>query len=121
MIQLFVYGTLKRGGALNNVYLSESIFIKKATIKGVMYTNGMYPILFLGSEDIIKGEIWNVPTAEYEIVRVMEHRAGYRVTAIITIEGSKVSVFHQSVKCKPFYKHHNSITDFDIKTIGVFE
>jgi len=61
-MNLFVYGTLKKGGKYH-CYLEEATMVAEyASAKGVLYDTGLgYPAMALSESDSIAGELYDIP------------------------------------------------------------
>ena len=63
-VNLFVYGTLKRGGALHrNIFAADAKFIGEEKLKGFKMVNyGWFPAAFQthNEDDVIHGEVYEV-------------------------------------------------------------
>lgn len=55
---VFVYGTLKRGGAREKCWPRKPLRIEPATVRGALYDLGKYPGLVAG-DDLVTGELWH--------------------------------------------------------------
>jgi gamma-glutamylcyclotransferase (GGCT)/AIG2-like uncharacterized protein YtfP len=58
---LFVYGTLRSGGAAAGI-LAGSRLVGTATIEGTLYDLGEFPALMLYGGTPVEGEVWQCPT-----------------------------------------------------------
>ena len=93
-IKIFVYGTLKKGYALNNE-LRDSKFIGNGIIKGYkMYSNGYFPMITKGDKsNAVTGEIYEV--SDEETLRVLDMIEGAYIRtkekALLT-NGQKIDV-----------------------------
>jgi gamma-glutamylcyclotransferase (GGCT)/AIG2-like uncharacterized protein YtfP len=85
---LFAYGTLRRGGAAEDV-LHGCEWLGEATVAGVLYDiDGRFPALLLYGEALVHGELWRCPAAllpeldAYEgVADGLFRRVGVEVTA----------------------------------------
>ncbi|MGH7460267.1 MAG: gamma-glutamylcyclotransferase family protein [Longimicrobiales bacterium] len=58
---LFVYGTLKRGGTASHL-MKDSTYIGTATVGGILYDmDGEYTALMLYGAEPVDGEVWCCP------------------------------------------------------------
>lgn len=93
---VFVYGTMKKGGALNKAYMSASKYKAEALVSGYwMFDMGPYPALaYTGNKhQLVKGEVWDMPDAAWTRLKNMEEGAGYNVgTALTDVNGAKQTV-----------------------------
>ena len=91
---LFVYGTLKRGGRSNSV-LESATFAGTATVGGVLYNiDDQYPALVLYGNTPVEGEIWECPTSLLHELDSFEDVTGglfRRVGVIAQMNGEPVS------------------------------
>lgn len=94
MPEIFVYGTLKRGGKWHHL-LENELFVGEDSVQGEMYLekNGYYPILYVGSESV-PGEIYLVSEEAYKKVVELESDADYDVQKVKTTNGIEVTVFY---------------------------
>ena len=84
---LAVYGTLRRGGALNP-YLGNAPFLGQETVPGYeMYSFGSYPYITPGDGDIL-AEVFDVAEREATKTERMERSAGYKMAEIQTRFGT---------------------------------
>lgn len=95
LIPLFVYGTLKNGGPLNN-WLDGQTFVSDAIMEGSALLNlGPYPTLIdkLPSDRKVKGEYWLVEMEQFATLRDMEEGAGYttatKAIKLVTEDGKE--------------------------------
>lgn len=108
-MNIFVYGTLKKGKRLHGL-VEDQKFIKKDIIKGELYdTNMAYPILYKGNDDI-QGEIYDVDTKTLKYLIGMEKNAGYNFHNTRTKTGVDVMVFIQPDN--HYKKQENRITNY---------
>ena len=83
-MQLFVYGTLKKGFGLNSV-LSNSKYLKKYTTKpGYMMSGHSFPLVWKdkNSDYKIKGELYEVTESDLTFANAIELGAGYKLEKI---------------------------------------
>ncbi len=92
-VRVFVYGTLMKG-MRNHGYegFAMSAFIRKDSVKGELYTNGSYPVLFDGTDDV-PGEVYAVPLDIFMEICEMELRAEYYLEQVETNDYDFVYVF----------------------------
>lgn len=92
-VELFVYGTLKRGGKWHHLVENE-VFIGEDAVNGEMYLEkgGFYPVLYDG-KDMIQGEIYRVGEAAYQRVLALESDADYDIKTAQAISGREVRIF----------------------------
>jgi gamma-glutamylcyclotransferase (GGCT)/AIG2-like uncharacterized protein YtfP len=66
MKEMFLYGTLKKGGKWHQLVANEE-FLGNDIVNGEKYMdkNGYYPILFVGTDEIL-GEVYNVSPEAHE-------------------------------------------------------
>ncbi|MBX7057479.1 MAG: gamma-glutamylcyclotransferase [Leptospirales bacterium] len=57
---LFVYGTLRRGGAAHDRYLNDAKRIGDAFVCGALFDLGGYPALVCGGQQRVAGELYAV-------------------------------------------------------------
>jgi gamma-glutamylcyclotransferase (GGCT)/AIG2-like uncharacterized protein YtfP len=70
---LFVYGTLKRGGPAADV-LSGCNWLGEATVRGTLYDiDGRFPALVLYGDTPVRGEVWRCPA---ELLLQLDHYEG---------------------------------------------
>lgn len=74
---LFAYGTLKQGGKYH-FYLEEAELVaEQVTITGRLYDTGLgYPALALTGDDIIKGELYDIPDVLWPAINDLEDYSG---------------------------------------------
>lgn len=87
---LFAYGTLKQGGKYH-FYLEEAQLVSgHVTTTGRMYDTGLgYPALVLEGEDIIQGELYDIPDVLWPAINDLEDYSGNAKTDLydrLTIE-----------------------------------
>lgn len=94
MKELFVYGTLKKGGKWHHLIEDEQ-FLGEDSVEGEMYLEkgGYYPILYVGT-DLITGEVYSVRPEAYDAVVALEADANYDVVTVTTVGGRAVTVFY---------------------------
>ena len=88
---LFVYGTLRRGGAANHI-LASCELVDNGEIGGVLYDiDGEHPALVLYGSAPVRGEIWRCPNEllakldEYEQLDIgLMRRVGAAVRSLQT-------------------------------------
>ena len=76
---VFVYGTLKRGHALNS-WMTGCEFVSEGYVAGYrMASMGAYPALFYtnGEGQHVQGELWRMPDDLFASLETMEHDVGY--------------------------------------------
>lgn len=71
---VFVYGTLRRGGANDITLLKPApTFIGMATLAGRLFNLGAYPGLLLGGQEAVVGEVYAVsPALERQLDQIEE-------------------------------------------------
>ena len=95
-LNLFVYGTLKRGEALNS-WLKEAKFIKTAKINGfTLYSLGAYPTAVKRENCFIEGEIYEIEEKALKGVYWMEVGAGF--TFLELDKKEKLFMFYHTTK-----------------------
>lgn len=94
-VLVFVYGTLKRGKALNS-WMTTARFVGSDSLSGRMYSLGWYPAAVLGEGGTIPGEVYEMPTGRFRKLRKMEEDAGYRTVDARTKSGTAVKAFEYS-------------------------
>ncbi|MBG86818.1 MAG: gamma-glutamylcyclotransferase [Verrucomicrobiales bacterium] len=71
---LFVYGTLRRNAreGIHERYLKGAEFVADATTRGRLFLLTWYPALIMdeSTQDVVKGEIYRLPSFETTIKRV---------------------------------------------------
>jgi len=74
---LFAYGTLKRGGKYH-FYLEEAELVaENVTISGSLYDTGLgYPALALSGDDVIQGELYDIPDVLWPAINDLEDYSG---------------------------------------------
>ncbi|WP_271854289.1 gamma-glutamylcyclotransferase family protein [Planococcus maritimus] len=74
---LFAYGTLKRGGKYH-FYLEEAELVEEhVTISGSLYDTGLgYPALELAGDDVIQGELYDIPDVLWPAINDLEDYTG---------------------------------------------
>ncbi len=87
---LFAYGTLKRGGKYH-FYLEEADLVAEhVTISGSLYDTGLgYPALALTGDDVIQGELYDIPDVLWPAINDLEDYSGNAKTDMydrLTIE-----------------------------------
>lgn len=94
-VRIWVYGTLKKGRALHDNYMGNSLLIQEDTMRGELYKIGWYPAFFQLGDRIadIKGEIYEMPREDFNKVRQMEENAGYKTEEMVSAGGIKAHVF----------------------------
>lgn len=76
---VFVYGTLRRGGARDITGLGPptAVFVGMATLRGTLYDLGAYPGLRLDGTALVLGEVYRIePALERMLDQVEEIVAG---------------------------------------------
>jgi gamma-glutamylcyclotransferase (GGCT)/AIG2-like uncharacterized protein YtfP len=58
--RLFVYGTLRHGGAAGTM-LRGCRLLRAELVRGALYDLGEYPALVLGGAGSVRGEVWSCP------------------------------------------------------------
>lgn len=94
-MQVFTYGTLKKGGMFHHV-LGKSQFIGKAKIRGTMYNLGPYPAVVLKGNTDIHGEVYEVDGPILADLDYLEGYPGFYDRELIhTSLGDAFVYFHQ--------------------------
>lgn len=93
MKTVFVYGTLKSDGPLNESWLSAGceLIYPFASVPGYTLVNmgNAYPVAIRRSSDIanvtfcVRGEVWRIPDELYNSLSAMETGAGYTVKQVV--------------------------------------
>ena len=91
MVNIFVYGTLKKGFALNYLFV-DSIFVGEANLKGYeMYSLAFFPVITKGDGEIY-GEVYNISKDLLKKLDTVE--IGYRREEVnVEINGKKVKAY----------------------------
>ena len=116
---LFVYGTLKEGGHLHDVYLKDQTFmgVYYSEPDYFMHDHGPFPIVFpvkKGTGQIIQGEIYEVDSSKFGTVKTMEEGAGYEVMTDIFL--SKGGMIHRVASIFAYPPQYFKVPlDFEIK------
>lgn len=101
-VPLFVYGTLKRGGALHEFYLSAIVKdVEAGVVDGYrLVTNGSYPYMVPAEGQRTYGEImWvNPRTAQFQRTVSMEVQTGYTFH-MVDVESSTLG---EKIPCLSF-------------------
>lgn len=90
-MKVFVYGTMKKGGALHKSYMTNSKLLGEAVLPGFwMLSLGPYPALVRtdNPNTKVKGEVYEMPELEWKSLENMEANAGYD-TYMVQPEGTK--------------------------------
>ena len=104
ILNLFVYGTLKKGCTLNS-WLSDAKFIKNARLGGyTLYSLGAYSIAVKEAGSFIEGEIYEVDEKSLKGVYWMEIGAGFTFLEV----DKKENLFMFYYKTKDFEKLNNA-------------
>jgi gamma-glutamylcyclotransferase (GGCT)/AIG2-like uncharacterized protein YtfP len=100
---LFAYGTLKRGGKYH-FYLEEAQLVAEhVTTTGRLYDTGLgYPALALSGDDVISGELYDIPDVLWPAINDLEDYTGNaetdlydRLTVNIeTVHGMKSAIIY---------------------------
>lgn len=95
MSKVFVYGSLRRGGALNGILDgSEFVNISKTVPAYSLYSLGAFPALVAEGETAVVGEIYEVtPETRSYLDRVEGHPHMYVRTPITLDCGTEVEVY----------------------------
>jgi gamma-glutamylcyclotransferase (GGCT)/AIG2-like uncharacterized protein YtfP len=75
-MRVFVYGTLKKGGAHHGL-LKDSMYIGTAKIKGTMYSLGPYPAVILAGTTDILGELYEIDAHTLDVLDQLEGYPNY--------------------------------------------
>lgn len=91
--ELFVYGTLMKGGKWNFL-LQHETFVGDDSVRGEMYIDesGTYPNLFKGN-NTIRGEVYRVGPEAYRKIYALEAGANYYTEIMLTQLGRVVTLF----------------------------
>lgn len=94
MANIFVYGTLRRGGS-NHFRMAEAEFVSAGTVNGRLYQIDWYPGLVLdASADMVTGEIYQVPLSVLDDLDRFEGEEYRRLkTAVLLPGGEAVSAW----------------------------
>lgn len=91
MVNIFVYGTLKKGFALNYLFV-DSKFVGEASLKGYeMYSLTFFPCITKGKGKVF-GEVYNISKNLLKRLDLVE--IGYRREEVnIEVSGKKMKVY----------------------------
>jgi gamma-glutamylcyclotransferase (GGCT)/AIG2-like uncharacterized protein YtfP len=91
---LFVYGTLRRGGA-NAMHLlhPDAVFVGNAGVRGRLYDMGGYPALVLDDEaGLVAGEVYEIDADTLQVLDEFEAAAQYaRKRVVVVLNGAETS------------------------------
>ena len=109
-VPVVVYGTLRKGGALNGHYLrgmdSEPVSIKDHALR-VWSDNAAYPHMIPASgEDTVGELVWISDPQVFTRMRIMEEAAGYS-TEWVDVESPEHTI---DMKALAFVYHHGDVT-----------
>jgi len=92
MKKIMVYGTLRKGWALNP-YLNAFKFVGNATLSGYdMYSNGYFPMIVEG-KGTVKGEVYEIENGINEIEVLDRIESAYNRTKVeAKIDGAWIEV-----------------------------
>ena len=93
MALLFVYGSLRRGSGNPHAHALErdAQWLGPAVVKAETRVIGSYPGLKLGGNDVVRGEVWDVPDAMLPALDEYEGEEYRRAVAQVTLdEGATV-------------------------------
>ena len=114
---VFVYGTLRRGGArAMSVRFPGSKFIADAKVGGSLYDLGAHPGLLLNdSSPSVIGEVYEVDDETLNMLDEIEAPSSYwRKQVEISLGGRGVTCWIYAPDYGPeFYSHHTLITSGD--------
>lgn len=94
MKQVFVYGSLKRGGFLNHLMrLYGAEFVRVAVVRGFSLWSvaGMYPAMLPMQKGRVRGEVWDVPDHAMRELDGIE--AQYLRKVVTDTEGKTVQAY----------------------------
>jgi gamma-glutamylcyclotransferase (GGCT)/AIG2-like uncharacterized protein YtfP len=109
-MNLFVYGTLRRGYWLHDRFLLNATFIGtgKTVPKFTMFINRVVPTIISGRDDAVEitGEVFDVPSDALSQILSTERLAGYREAWILAKleNGQEVQVM---IFVYPYYPDRN--------------
>lgn len=95
MSKVFVYGSLRQGGALNGV-LSESEFVSQVRTKPeyTLYSLGAFPCICANGKTAVVGEVYEVSEAtRYRLDQIEGHPHMYVRTPIVLEDGTEAEVY----------------------------
>ena len=69
-MRIFVYGTLKRGEHAAFM-MAECVYKGQASIEGTLYGFGHFPGVKLGGEDVVPGEVYELPADKEARERIL--------------------------------------------------
>ena len=90
-MNLFVYGTLRPGGALSSGYFSAEQITeargRRATMAGRLYSLGAYPVMVPGPSrrGRVVGNVVDVSPRDLRYIAMMEMRAGYYIDSRVAL------------------------------------
>lgn len=112
MEMLFVYGSLRRGCRLCGFYMERGRFIEEGFTEPefeLVSLSRTVPGLLSGGVNIVKGEVWELPKEDYDIVAEMEEAAGYMVRRHV-ITGISGERYHTNLFEFDPYKYIPTLT-----------
>lgn len=113
---VFVYGTLKRGGPLNQV-LSRvgASFMKGAKVEGytLWSVDGVFPAMLPEKDGVVKGEIWAVPDSAMDLLDRIE--ISYDRKVLLTSDHEAVNTYVWRGWADPWMQPHGE--EWDTKTV----
>lgn len=98
VVQLFVYGTLKKGHKLHE-WMNGSRFVGYDTLPGHSLMDlGPYPALVKvhaasPSAFKVQGELYDMPVEHFNALKRMEEEAGYKTVEVVTRKGVHAQTF----------------------------
>ncbi len=91
-MNIFVYGTLKRGFRLHEA-MGDALFLGEDAVRGRLYSLGAFPGLKQG-RDVVKGELYDVdPYLIKRLDNIEGHPTFYRRTELTLESGKKALVY----------------------------
>jgi gamma-glutamylcyclotransferase (GGCT)/AIG2-like uncharacterized protein YtfP len=112
---VFVYGTLRRGGArAMSIRFPNSKFIADAQVSGNLYDLGAYPGLLLGGSDsLVTGEVYEVDDEILNKLDEIESATYYRRKQVEISLGTHRRMCWIYVPNPEFYSHRTLIPSGD--------
>lgn len=101
-VNIFVYGSLKRGRGNHDYFCQNMTQCIPCTIKGTLYDTGWgFPALELSGEQVVHGELITVPLADLPAFDYLEGvpRFYQRNEIVIDINGEKIKSFVYTMDC----------------------
>ena len=75
--QIFVYGTLRRGGVLSDRWPAEPIDVRPAWCRGKLYHGSEYPAMVAG-DDRVGGELWRFGVSDLpDVLEMLDRVEGF--------------------------------------------